>query len=116
MRNQALAHFLESYLPDNGANMAFNHFCYMRTLATRDERNPALRSAIEAITIAQIGAECQDHALSLHGSGLYAGALRHMTHMVARNAVSEDTLAASILLGLCEVSDSLPLSFYTVRQ
>lgn len=104
MRAQALSRFFDSYLPDKASCHGFSHLTFLTTLPSRDESNPALRSAIEAVSIAQLGAEYNDFNLIRNASQLYQQALAQLTRMLSQSFADEDSLAASILLQICEVS------------
>ena len=73
------------------------------TLPYRSDNNPALRSAIEAVSIAQIGADFNDQDLLRNASTMYRSALGQLGGMLSRTLADEDTLAASLLLTICEV-------------
>lgn len=86
---------------------------FLTMLPYRNDSNPALRSAIEAVSVAQIGAEFNDQALLKNASSLYRLALGQLGVMLSQSQADEDTLAASLLLTICEVgpcSSLLPLS------
>ncbi|KAL9052780.1 MAG: hypothetical protein Q9162_005200 [Coniocarpon cinnabarinum] len=105
MRTGALSTFLSSYLPDKeSCAMGFDQSSFLQALPSRDERNPALRSAIEAVSIAQMGAEHHNEALVREASGLYRTALATLHRSLRQGAADADTLAASMLLQICEFS------------
>ena len=108
MRAQALSRFFDTYLPDKASCSGFSHMTFLSTLPYRDETNPALRSAIEAVSVAQIGAEYNDQTLMRNASSLYRHALTQLNLKLsqASKVPDEDTLAASLLLQICEASPS----------
>ena len=61
-------------------------------------------SAIEAVSIAQIGSEYNDLVLLRNASSLYRQALASLTQILSRGDADQDTLAASLLMQLCEAS------------
>ena len=103
MRVQALSRFFDSYLPDKASCSGFSHLSFLTTLPYRNDTNPALKSAIEAVSVAQIGAEFNDPPLMRNASHLYRQALAQLTCMLSKTQADEDTLAASQLLAICEV-------------
>lgn len=103
---QAFSNFLDIYLPQDDSWKSFSHFKYMTLLPTIARNHPALMSAMDAISTAQLGTIRKDTDLLRNSLSAYGRSLFQLNKALAaaETARMDETLACIIILGLCEVS------------
>ena len=104
---QAFSNFLDVYLPHDDSWKSFSHFKYMTLLPTIARNHPALMSAMDAISTAQLGTIRKDTSLLRNSLSAYGRSLFQLNKALAapETAQMDESLACIIILGLCEVSN-----------
>ena len=104
-QDQLLSNFIESLRSPVVMPTFRCHSIWLGQMAQRSKRSPALVWAIRAISIAQLGKQANDEALTQTSRRVYGKALMKLNEALQdrEEGLSSDTLSATVLLSIYEI-------------
>ncbi|KAH9818578.1 GAL4-like Zn(II)2Cys6 (or C6 zinc) binuclear cluster DNA-binding domain [Teratosphaeria destructans] len=107
-RSQLYASFLDLYLPQK-TRARIDTFSFFATIADLPSNQPALRQALDAMSLITIGSSVKDRNLIEQALRSYGQALGSLAHAIARqDPVDNDGLLATVeVLGACALYDEI---------